>query len=107
VKIILEVVAQSDRKLKRGFYANIVLDKSGNVLFQKHEMPLAALDEVVGRTRGRIVSQAGETVGAKIVREVVCTSAAPVWYLDAELEVVLAALVGDDVCALGVRFGPL
>src|SRR5581483_258873 len=106
VKVVLEVVAQACGKLKSGFHADIVLDKSSNILFQEHQMPLPALDKVVGRTRCRIVSKARETVSPKSVREVVCASAAPVGYLNTELEIVLAAIIRDDVRALGVRLSP-
>src|SRR5579863_378323 len=61
VKVVLPVVAQTQIKREIWFQANIVLDKSGDHLFQKSHVSLAGLHQVVSGRRGGIGRGAGET----------------------------------------------
>ena len=69
-------------------------------------MPLSLLNEIGEWLRSSVVSEVGKGICAEAIGEVVEAPAADVRHINAELDLVPACCIRDDVAAVEVGFGP-
>src|SRR6266404_5018290 len=105
MKEVLPMVAKADGDGELRIDANRVFDETGDDLFEENEMAVTLLNNDSGWPIRLKVGEAGEGVGAELVREIVSAAAADVRNVHAEIQKMLAVGVGDDVGAVEMVFG--
>src|SRR6516225_1732968 len=104
VEIVLPVITHTQGKREVGPHADVVFHKSREHLLQEDEVTVSALHKKRVGLPGLVVSQASEGIRARLIREIVFTAAADVRHVDSEIDRVLPAHIGENICAIEVIF---
>lgn len=97
VKVVLPVIACPDCQFQVGPHMPGILNKSGEVFFEKDKMPLPLLQQQQCWLVRLIRGKTGKGIRPQGVREVISATAADVRHVDAELYDVFPCCIGHEV----------